>query len=357
LASADAEGFVGLGDAYMALGKDRAALAAYDRALRLDPRHARAHYHESLTLLAQGSFLRGWQGFGWRWRAEPPRRSLGETGLPPWQGRAARNARLLLQDEGVAVEDIVFSQCLGDLLALGPEVTFRGDAGLAALLRRAFPGIALLEEGAALPPVDAAITLGSLPGFFRRKKPEFRRPAGHLVADLRATTAWRTRYRGRGPGRAILGIAATGEILWPARRGAVLPHAMIAALAALPGLCLVGLEPQEIEDAPESGADPAIGHWPDPADDLDALASRIAATDLVVAMPGRSAALAAALGKPVFLVAPQPAGWLWGLRGASVPWFPNLSALRLRPEGDAEKDATRLAAAVAAHLAGSSAGT
>ena len=335
------DAFVRLGDAYLALGKSAPALAAYDRALRANPRDARAHYHEALALLANGYYARGWRGYEWRWRVPDPTPRM--TALPAWDGKTRTNdmgeaLRLLVEGEGSAAEAIFYAHCLPDVLAGGVRVGFLGDPGLAALLRRSFQGVDVVEAHARHSAFDAAIALGSLPGIFRARRSDFdNRPAGYLVADPEATVIWRERYRTLGAGRK-LGLALRGEAVWPAREATRIPLPALTPLLEMEGLDLVSLESEPlapaVADAPASRL--PIGRWPD-GGDLDALAARVDACDLVAAPPGRIAALAGALGKTVFVLAPPSPGWPWLLRGRKSPWFPTMTILRLRPGQDWKK--------------------
>lgn len=333
-----AEAFVRLGDAYIARGKDGPALAAYDRALRADPKNAAAHYHQALVFLLQGSYGRGWRGFEWRWRVPADqggaasedaidRARLSEAGLAAWDGKAREGLRLLVHDEGTPVEDVFYAHCLGDLLASGAKVFFRGAPAFSILLQRSFPDIELAAPDDPLPALDAAAAIGSLPAIYRRQKTQFKRPPGYLVADLRATTSWRERYRARRAAFKI-GFSWRGEGAWPAAGALALPLGELAPLFAVPGTHGVSLE-----TGPEAEAEALaleLDCWPELEADVDQLAARIDATDLVVAVPGLVAALAGALGKPVFVLAPPVAGWPWLLHGRQLPWFPAMTVVRRR---------------------------
>jgi tetratricopeptide (TPR) repeat protein len=341
----NAEAFAALGDAYMAEGKAAAALGAYDRALRADPKLPQAHYHEGLTLLAQGSYGRGWRGFEWRWRvAGAPSRA---STLPAWDGRPREGLRLFVEQEGDLVAAVVFCHCLGDLLAAGAQPVFRGDAGLAALIRRSFPAIETLAGDAAPPALDAAIPLGSLPGLLRRRRPDFSRPSGYLVADLRATTGWRERYRALGAGFK-LGLAWRGERRWPALRPDYPAPRELAPLLAIRNTHAVSLEGEGSFELAALAAEPgaAVESWQESGVDLDLLAARIDATDFVIAPPGLVAALAGALGKPVFVLMPAVGGWLWQLKGRKLPWFPTMELRRLRTGKSWSEAASALAAEI-----------
>jgi tetratricopeptide (TPR) repeat protein len=326
-----APGLVALGDAYMARGKAKIALATYDRALRADPYDPAAHFHQALAKLAQGSFARGWRDFEWRWRA--PGAPAKESSLPVWSGRPRAGERVLVYGEGGAVEDVFYAHALGDLARAGTKILFRGAPGLEALLARAVPGLEIVGADAPLGAlaVDGAIALGSLPGLFRRRNADFERAPGYLKADPAATAEWREGYRARGPGL-ILGLAWRGALAWPNARPFRLPARSLKPLTEIAGMSAIALETEldASNDAARAGLD--LDLWPEPDPGLDRLAARIDATDLVVTPPGPVAALAGALGKPVYVLAPMAPGWPWLLAGRRNPWFPSMAMVRVRAE-------------------------
>ncbi|WP_156899271.1 tetratricopeptide repeat protein [Pleomorphomonas koreensis] len=88
--------------------------------------------------------------------------------------------------------------------------------------------------------------------------------------------------------------------------------------------------------------------------DLAAVAAALPNLDAVVA-PATSpvAALAGAVGRPAFVLAPDRDDWLWLERDGRTPWFPSTRLFRRRPgETDMAAPSQRLAAALAAFAAG-----
>jgi hypothetical protein len=69
--------------------------------------------------------------------------------------------------------------------------------------------------------------------------------------------------------------------------------------------------------------------WPaiDVRNDLDDLAARISALDLVVAVPGLAAHLAGALGVPVMIPFTREWGCWWITGGDQAPWYPSATIL------------------------------
>jgi hypothetical protein len=72
----------------------------------------------------------------------------------------------------------------------------------------------------------------------------------------------------------------------------------------------------------------------DNQNDLDSLAAVISACDLVISIGNTTAHLAAALGKPVWVLVPSAGSWRWMFRGTTTPWYPTVRLFRRSPSGD-----------------------
>ena len=57
-------------------------------------------------------------------------------------------------------------------------------------------------------------------------------------------------------------------------------------------------------------------------------AGLIACLDLIVSVDAPVAHLAAAMGKPVWLLLPTVAEWQWGVSGEKSPWYPTMRIFR-----------------------------
>src|SRR5206468_2532117 len=81
-----------------------------ERALRIDPKYAKAHYALSLELLREGRYAQGWAGHEWRWLKgdyTTPRR---EFGVPQWDGMKAEGKVLLIHREQGLGDAIQFAR-------------------------------------------------------------------------------------------------------------------------------------------------------------------------------------------------------------------------------------------------------
>jgi tetratricopeptide (TPR) repeat protein len=82
----------------------------------------------------------------------------------------------------------------------------------------------------------------------------------------------------------------------------------------------------------------SIEHVPDLDlfNDLEGLAALCAACDLVITVSNVTAHVAGALGRPVWLLTPEPAGkhWYWFAERSDSPWYPTLRLFRQKHPGN-----------------------
>lgn len=145
----------------MALELERAcrvadALAAYDQVVRLDGKHAPAHFARARTLLRAGRYREGWAGYLWRWAAlngranycPDPRRNDGSA-LPIPRKLNFRNAgarRVVLLPEPLPAEELMFARFVPLLVERGMNVQLAASERIGGML----------VECASLPMFDGA---------------------------------------------------------------------------------------------------------------------------------------------------------------------------------------------------------
>jgi hypothetical protein len=141
----------------------------------------------------------------------------------------------------------------------------------------------------------------------------------------------------RGEGLAV-GLAwRAGD--WGGRRSA--PVEALLPLGRIPGVAL-----HILQRGPALATRPAgfgIDHG---ADDVLEAAKRMRGLDLVISVDSMPAHLAAAIGRPTWLLLEREADWRWMEGREDSPWYPTLRILRQPAAGDWDG----LAAQVAAEL-------
>lgn len=319
---------VNLGAALRDQGRLEEAELACRAALLLEPRHAGAHYNLALVLLTAGRYEEGWTEHEWRWRTGrmiPPR-----FDVPRWEGGPFPGRRLLLHAEQGFGDTIQFIRYATPAAALGGEVIVLAPAPLRRLLARV-PGVSgVFAPGEPLPPFDLHCPLMSLPFVF-----------GTTLADIPCRIPYfDLPPPPRPPGPPRIGLVWAGDPrpdeprAHYADRRRSLPLTAFAALAALAGRARF----VSLQLGPAAAAAPPPGLLLEPAlragDDFLVTASVLQGIDLLISVDTAPAHLAAALGRPVWLLSRFDGCWRW-LRGREdSPWYPSLRLYRQPSPGD-----------------------
>lgn len=278
--------------------------------------------------LAQVEKAVGDLGLGWDLDAL---RTLGPRfhrtlGLPPrvTDGPLPETGLLVAAEQGIG-DELLFLSCLPELLAECPAPVVETDPRFHALLRRSFPGLAVIDrqvraegEGAvydyerAVPALGLTrhIHAGDLPGRYRRDRARPSPRGGYLTADPRKVAHWRGRLAeidGAGP---LVGICWRSMLSSGVRSVyyATLPDML--PILRVPGCRFVCLQYDECDGELDAlRRDHGIDIWRprdlDQREDLEGVAALMSALDVVVSTATSVCVLAAAVGCETIRLAPS----------------------------------------------------
>lgn len=331
------------------LGRMEEALAAAEQGLALHPDDGELRVQRAMALLALGDYPRGFAAFEARW--EIGEIAKGQDPEPEWRGGDLAGRRILVLPEQGFGDTILMSRFLPALKARGAHVTL----AVKPPLRRLFEGVAGADEMATIgerrPRADCVAYMMDLPrllGCDRAALPPS--PALNVPADSRA--------RARAllapfDGMFRVGVCWSGSVTYKANFKRSFDAERFLPLAAVPGVQLVSLYKGPLLDAfRASGAAAAILDAAGDERDFADAAATILELDLVVTMDTAVAHLAGALGKPVWNLLAFSPFWLYGHEGETTPWHPSMRLLRQARPGDWDGLLARVAAALAARVAG-----
>ena len=313
------------------IGRVVEAAPAFERAASLAP--AVPLYHESLGLnrLLRGDWTGGWPELDWRRldRRNPAARPL--TG-PIWNGSPLGGRTVLLTVEP-GLGDVI--QCLRYVPLVagrGGRVVIECQPALVDLVR-SVAGVSDVApaDGRPLPAFDVHCPLLTLPLVFNTT-PQTVPANPHLTADAGRIAAWGPRLA-TAPGLRRVGLAWAGNPKDAVDRFRSLHPSRLAPLAAVPGVRWVSLQ----KSPPQAAPPPPELDLLDLTDDLADLADTaavIAGLDLVISVDTAVAHLAAALGKPTWILLPAIPDWRWLLGRADSPWYPTARLFRQTTPGD-----------------------
>jgi len=300
-------------------------------------------------LLMEGNLDEGWPEYEWRLRR--PGFEWGVAGLPRWDGSDPEGKAIRVVTEQGLGDAILFSRFVRTLATRGARVEFLVRPALERLFCASFESDTVRvtsDPGSDVVALDAHLHLLSLPYRLGVPRDAFCAEGPYLRVPEAAGEKWRPRIASL-PGLKV-GIAWAGN---PERRGdesRTIATEIVAPLAlAAPGVTWISLQAGLAPDAPRPFpimTDP-MGEVTDYAD----TAAIIEALDLVVSVDTSVAHAAAALGKPVVLLAPHNVCWRWEMGGVESPWYPGVRVFRARGQGEwgaVVEDASRAIAEAAA---------
>ena len=331
LAPQDAAAHRGYGFALGNLNRLQEALAAYDEALRLKPDDREALWDRALALLALGRFEEGWLAYESR---NLRHKSLAARKYPKplwWGKEPLRDQQLHVYWEQGLGDTIQFARYALLAVAAGAKVTLSVQDPLLRLFKDFDPFVTIIGQNDEAAEFDLHCPLMTLPmafgtrletipawenGYLKAPSEDVARwdqrlPAGHRRIGL----VWRgSQTHGNDANRSVrldrvLPMLETGDV-WVSLQKEV-RDADRAALQAS-GLVDVSAE---------------LGDFADTA-------ALISTLDLVIAVDTSVAHLAAALGKPTWVMVPFAPDFRWLLDREDTPWYPKMRLFRQRRAGD-----------------------
>ena len=317
-----AEAHDDLGTVLKEQGQVEEAVSAFRQAVRLKPDFANAHNNLAMALLAEGAFEEGWREYEWRWKA--PRLAPAWRGFaqPQWHGEPGEGRTLLLWAEQGYGDTVQLCRYAGLARDRGFRVILEVQPPLARLLKGLEGADMVVAQGVALPAFDLHCPLLSLPLAFDTRLETIPGSTPYLAADVADAGRWAKRL---GDGRGLkVGITWSGNPNTTAHARRSLPLDQLGRLTEAAGVRFVSL--QKDAGAEVSGL-PIVDLMKEAASFADT-AALIANLDLVISVDTAVAHLAAAMGKPVWLLDRFDPDWRWLLGRRDSPWYPSLAIYR-----------------------------
>jgi len=323
--------YAALATALQALGRLEDAKLCCERALALDSGCAEAHCNLAQLLLLEGEYRRGWREFEWRWRKRGFSSPARGFARPLWGGSSFAGQTLLLHAEQGFGDAIQFARYLPLAAALGGRVVVECHRELVSLFSRIEGVAAVLPFGAPLPPFDLHAPFMTLPLLFDTTLDAIPGREPYLSADPVRAGCWQERLE---PFTGLkVGVVWTGSSNHKNDRERSLPFAALAPLWSVPARFFslqMGEANRSFGECQALNRHDLTRHIVD-FDDTAAFVSQL---DLVLSVDTAVAHLAAALGKPVFLMTAKAPDWRWLLERSDSPWYPSLRVFRQSGQGD-----------------------
>ncbi len=328
------------------------SIACAERALLMSPDLAGAHFAMAEALLVLGRMERGWDEYEWRFRIQGGGESMPRTGQPDWDGTPYDDAKLLLvADQGFG-DVIQFSRYIPWAMERCPQAVVACSSEIVPVLRQLVPRDRLFQRWQDCPPFRMICALSGLPRLHGTRLDNIPAPVPYLRADPARAASWAERLGRLVPdGMLRVGIVWAGRPSHTNDRRRSATLARFAPIASVPNVALVSLQkgPTTEQAGAYFGRAPLIniGAEVKDYDDTMALLDRL---DLVITVDTSVGHLAAAMGKPVWIMLAYAPDWRWMLEREDSPWYPTVRLFRQRTPGAWDDVFERVAAALATEV-------
>ena len=301
------------------------SIGAARTAIDLRPNLPEARMKLAQVLLAKGEFAEGWEQYEWRYKIPGAAPLMPPTDVAQWQGQRLAGPLLLIGDQGYG--DVV------QFMRYLPWVKTRTDAMVIAtstemheIVAQIAPDVTQYHKWEDIPPYAAFCPLSGLPRLHGTTLETIPVQVPYLRADPTLAASWKARLDGRLPaGKLRVGIAWAGRPTHNNDLNRTTALENFRPFAEIPGVVLVSLQKGpgavQAEGFPILNLDAEIQTFDDTLAIIDGL-------DLVLAVDTSIIHMAAAMGKPTWVMLPFAPDFRWLLDRTDSPWYPTLRLFR-----------------------------
>jgi tetratricopeptide (TPR) repeat protein len=310
------------------------ATAAYLQSLRMRNDNPPVHWNLALNYLLQGNFKEGWAEQEWRWQCKgfpSPRRNFSQ---PMWDGRDLKGKTILLHAEQGFGDTIQFVRYAPMIADRGGRVVLQCQPELARFFKSNPQLGQIISADDAIPEFEFHSPLMSLPRAFNTDIQSIPATTPYLQADPALAQAWEDRLASAPRGFRV-GLVWAGRPTHKRDRHRSFALTQFLPLAAVNGMSFFSLQKGAASEQGNRLPDrmkliDLTAHLSDFAE----TAALISKLDLVIGVDTAVVHLAAAMGKPVWLLLPSVPDWRWLMNREDSPWYPTMRLFRQTSPGD-----------------------
>jgi Tfp pilus assembly protein PilF len=311
----------------------------YQQILKSDPDNIDALWNLGILKLSEGDFAAGWALSEARLKPRAQvHRNLFQK--PYWVGKENIEGKtvLILWEQGFG-DTIQFCRYALQVKNTGARVVLSVQKSLKRLVSTLDSDITVIGDDEAPGDYDYYCFLMSLPFIFKTSVETIPHPTKYLRTEAAEISRWRARTAGI-PGVKIGLVWAGGERadITCARRNDAnrsLPLSRYAPLLKVSGAAFFSLQKgPPAAQLRAMQADHVIYDFIDECNDFADTGALIEQLDLVITVDTAVAHLAAALGKPVWVLVPWVSCWRWLEGRTDSPWYASVKLFRQAERGN-----------------------
>jgi len=310
------------------LGRFEESVALFEKAVKLAPQNHHLAVAYGMALLRMGEFGRGWEMYDRRESMPEVAQFSRQVNRPRYTGGNLNGKTILLLGEQGMGDTIMFARYAPLLAKRGGRVNVVAHPEIADLIRTV-PGVQRVTRfGEQGPAFHTYARLLSLPRVFDTTLWDLPHETPYMKAPWGRVEQWRQRLSGDGGAKRVgLVWAGSAQHTNDAQRSMHLSD--LAPLKDVPRVKFYSLQKgsrQEEAANPPEGM--SLTDLAPEIKDLTDLAAVMEALDLVISVDTAPAHLAAALGRPVWVMLPLGSDWRWMTNRADSPWYPTMKLFR-----------------------------
>jgi len=326
--------FNNYGNVLRECGHPRRGIPFLEYAIILDPTSVTAKFNLAVSYLIQGDYVRGWPAYEARWQYEHLAGTEPQHSQPRWTGEDLKDKTILVVGEQGHGDNIQFCRFLANLHAAGARVLFQTTEGLIPLLGTS-PMLSWIGRYSDTPPeFDYWIPIMSLPGVLGVTLENLPKQVQYLNAHPEAAAAW---LKLLGPKKRMrVGFSWSGRRdAWLNRHKGVPFDTVLAMVKRNPQYEWINLQVDATAEEDQALADAGVTRYPGSVQSFADTAALINCLDVVISVDTAITHLAAAMGRPTWLMLQWFAtDWRWMLDRDSNPWYPTVRIFRQPSMGD-----------------------
>ncbi|WP_150539994.1 glycosyltransferase family 9 protein [Actinobacillus vicugnae] len=307
------------------------ALRDAEQALKIVPDFAMAWCNKAFILNTLGRYQEGWQAYEWRWKTDVE--TFKETGwpIPRWQGEDIGQAKLLIYAEQGFGDNIQFVRYALEAKKRGLNIVVVNHQPLEHLLNAnlAHHGIATSNNGEAISGLKYYVSMMSLPYYFGTTLDNIPYSEGYLLPEANRFYYWQQKINDdHVAGKPQIGVVWAGSPKHHRNGVRSLQFEQILSLFEFDAEfhCLQ----KEVSEADYKRSDlyKNLHFWQQEIKDFSDTAALIAQLDLVITVDTSVAHLAAAMGKPTWILISYHPDFRWLLTREDSPWYQSVRLFR-----------------------------
>jgi len=329
------------------------AAAIYLDLKKMKVEDVEAEWNLAFVDMVTGNFEDGWRGREARWRSVVRSTIYPEFSQAMWLGEQSVAGKTVLVhvDEGLG-DTIQFARYVPMVAALGARVVLVVPEALYPLLS-GFPGVSeclALSSGMPLPAFDFHCPISSLPLALKTRLDTIPPPVTYLPAAVeRRAQAWEDRLGPRN--RLRVGLVWSGNPKHVNDHNRSMPLRALTRILDLDASFVSLQKDPRPDDRAVLLERTAIVDLTIGLTDFVETAALVRCLDLVVTVDTSVAHLAAALGRPTWILLPYTPDYRWLLDRDDSPWYPTVRLFRQDKTRDYGKVLDRVRDELAALIA------